>query len=99
MCIRDRFNYTDFQNSAVDDPAQIRVHWGWSTGDRWQTPGSPRLHFAGEPVLFKLYVSELWYPTGNASDDAGASELLMNDLLPAIQAAWKLNPQEAADVR
>lgn len=94
---KHQFSHADFKNSAIDDASLIRVYWGWSSGDQWQTPSSPRIAFAGEPVLFKLYVSEQWFPTGNTQEDAGASKLLMADLLPAIDAAFARSSREEND--
>jgi hypothetical protein len=35
---------------------QLRLFWTWSAEGSWQAPGSPRLAFAGQPALYKLYV-------------------------------------------
>lgn len=49
---------------------QLRVFWSWLADGRWQAPDSPRLAFAGFPVLFKLYaVREITGPLGPIEDD------------------------------
>jgi hypothetical protein len=37
------------------DSVQLRICWAWFAGGKWQAPDSPRLAFAGFPVLYKLY--------------------------------------------
>ena len=79
------FREADFENNAIDDVALIRVYWGWSTDGHWQAPNNPRLHFASQPCLFKLYVSEQWVPNGNGDKDAGAALQFLKVALPVIQ--------------
>jgi hypothetical protein len=38
------------------DPAPLRVMWAWGTAGEWMAAKNPRLQFAREPALFKLYV-------------------------------------------
>ncbi|MCA9084972.1 MAG: exosortase-associated EpsI family protein [Planctomycetaceae bacterium] len=78
------FHQADFANSAVEDVVLTRVYWGWSTDGQWQAPTNPRIEFAREPVLFKIYFSETWVPTGDTQQDAGAAQRLMKELLPLI---------------
>jgi len=37
-------------------PAELRLFWSWSTGGPWQAPANPRLTFARQRALYKLYV-------------------------------------------
>jgi hypothetical protein len=37
-------------------PAHLRLFWSWRAGERWSAPSSPRLAFAREKALYKLYV-------------------------------------------
>lgn len=52
------FWVTDFQQQKKGIVYRIRTWWAWSTDGRWQAPKTPRLQFAGEPVLYKLYLTE-----------------------------------------
>lgn len=47
---------TQFGKKTAAGPEQIRVYWAWSAGQGWAAPDSPRLHYLGKPLLFKLYV-------------------------------------------
>jgi hypothetical protein len=38
-------------------PGQLLVYWAWNAQGRWQAPENPRWTFAGEPVLYKIYVT------------------------------------------
>jgi Protein of unknown function (DUF3485) len=45
-----------FAKAAADGPVKLRVYWTWNARRAWQAPSNPRWEFAGEPVLYKLYV-------------------------------------------
>jgi hypothetical protein len=36
--------------------AALDVYWGWSTDGRWRAPDQPRLAFAGEGRIYKIYI-------------------------------------------
>lgn len=78
------FSQADFANSAIDDVALIRVCWGWSAGRKWESPTSPRMYFASQPFLYKLYVSEKWIPNGDVHQDAGAASRFLKEAVPVI---------------
>jgi hypothetical protein len=46
----------DFQKDVTPVPARLRVHWAWGARGRWSAPFTPRLAFANQDVLYKLYV-------------------------------------------
>ena len=49
----------------------LRIFWAWHGADRWQVADNPRLAFAGEPLLYKLYViRELSQPDEPLEGDA-----------------------------
>ncbi len=50
----------DFRKMQADLPEQLRIYWSWSADGRWGAPSSPRWHYAGQPLLYKMY---LVYPT------------------------------------
>ena len=79
------FNQADFANSAIDDVSLIRVCWAWSTNGHWEAPANPRLQFASQPYLYKLYVSERWIPNGDVNQDAGAAQQFLMTALPVLR--------------
>ncbi len=38
------------------DQSRLRVFWSWSTAGAWSVPDNPRGAFAGQPVLYKMYL-------------------------------------------
>jgi hypothetical protein len=72
-----------FVKDDPGNPAQLRIFWSWLAGGAWQAPESPRLTFAGQTVLFKLYaVREDTGPKQPVENDS-CLELLLA-LLPEI---------------
>lgn len=84
---RHCLSQADFANTAVDDASLIRVYWGWSADGLWQSPDSPRMKFASEPVLYKIYVSERWFPQGDYEDDTGVAKRFLDDILASVKKA------------
>lgn len=83
------FRCADFSNPAEADPSLIRVCWGWTAAGCWQSPDHPRVAFAGESALYKLYVSERWTPVPGVTDDTETAELFLEAALPEISKALK----------
>jgi hypothetical protein len=54
--------------------SELQLYWGWNGGDGWKAPTSPRWEFAGRPVLYKLYLSQV-------SNGAAADQRLVDDFL------------------
>ncbi len=75
-----------FVKERNDGQVQLRIYWGWLAGGRWQAAENPRLAFAGEHVLHKMYVlREL-----GAHEAPGEREPcveFIHDLLPVVQRA------------
>lgn len=71
--------------TAIDDVSLIRVCWAWSTNGLWEAPANPRLQFASQPYLYKLYVSERWIPNGDVNQDAGAAQQFLMTALPVLR--------------
>jgi len=61
-----------------------RVCYGWSKGDTWHAPNSPRIQLAGNPYLYKLDVST---QVGLLESDEGADPCreFLEDLLPKLK--------------
>ena len=58
-----------------------RIFWAWNAGNNWEVSENPRFAFAGQPVLFKMYVIR---------ELTGTSESLEND--PCVDLLEVLSP-------
>jgi hypothetical protein len=54
--VTDEFWVATFKKTAEVVPTIVRVYWSWTGTGRWQTPPQPRIAFAHDRVLYKLYV-------------------------------------------
>ncbi len=70
-----------FSHQDVTGTVQLRIFWAWFAGSTWQAPESPRLVFAQQPSLFKLYA--VCDATEGAADNDPAVDLLRR-LLPTL---------------
>jgi hypothetical protein len=52
----DEFWTADAVRTNASDETRLRLFWGWNAGPGWVAADSPRLTFARQPVLHKLYV-------------------------------------------
>ncbi|MEP3480982.1 MAG: exosortase-associated EpsI family protein [Fuerstiella sp.] len=75
---------TDFRSAQASDDRLTRLYWGWSTEGKWQAATNPRFSFVGEPLLYKLYVTERWRPSESRTDTAVAEQFL-KEFLPAVR--------------
>jgi hypothetical protein len=80
------------KQSAV--PVQLRVWYCWSAGGEWEVPDNPRIHFAREPVLYKLYVSRELPRPDEPLDNDPVKEFL-RDLIPQVKPALFAPPPPA----
>ncbi len=71
---------TDFERPVEGTQQRIRTWWGWSAGGEWSAPSNPRLAFAGESVLYKIYFTE------NVTSEETSSYIpsFARELLPRI---------------
>lgn len=74
----------DFKSGQARDDLLTRLYWGWSTDGQWQAANNPRFTFAGEPLLYKLYVTERWRPSETRKTTAVAEQFL-KEFLPEVQ--------------
>jgi hypothetical protein len=59
-----------FLRQRASERTQLRIFWAWSTDGNWQAPDNPRVAFARQPVLYKLYlVREMNVPDQPLSPD------------------------------
>lgn len=65
-------------------PDQLQIYWAWNATGNWETPQLPRMAFARNPALYKLYVVQYMRPGNTKQDQANCLEL-MRDLMPQIQ--------------
>jgi hypothetical protein len=82
---------TEGNNARVADfkkagplPATLRIRWAWSKGGEWMAVESPRLQFAREQILYKMYMVRQ-VPSGGDSSDSIPEIILANELLPLLQ--------------
>jgi len=45
-----------FTKGDPNSPLQLKVLWSWNKANAWQAPDNPRMIFAGNSALYKLYV-------------------------------------------
>jgi hypothetical protein len=64
----------------------LRVWWAWGVAGEWRAVEEPRLVFAGQPALYKLYVtSPVRGPDQKPTDDPALK--LIEALLPELRTA------------
>lgn len=63
---------------------QLRVYYGWSTGDQWAASPSPRFEFGGQSFLYKIQMATQVGPSDDAVQDPCQS--FMNAL---IETYWR----------
>lgn len=51
------FQLAEFRNPASIADDRVAILWGWSHDGDWSAPANPRVEFAGQPFLDKLYVT------------------------------------------
>ncbi len=78
------FWWAKFVKNGPDVSDTLRIFWSWNADGRWQAPDYPRLVFAGQPALFKLYlVHHLTRPDETVDNDPSVE--LMQLLLPELE--------------
>jgi hypothetical protein len=64
----------------------VRIFWAWHGAENWKVADNPRLSFADEKILYKLYVvREMVQPDEPIEGDACVE--FMQELLPTFQQA------------
>jgi len=73
-----------FVRERTTGKTHLRIFWAWHGADAWKVADHPRLSFAGEKVLHKLYlIHEMVQPDEPVDGDACVE--FMQELLPAIR--------------
>ena len=62
----------------------LRIFWSWRGDEAWKVADNPRLSFAGEKVLYKLYLIRDMVQADEPLDGDACVEF-MQELLPAIR--------------
>lgn len=64
--------------------SHLRIFWSWHGADAWKVAENPRLSFAGEKVLYKLYlIREMIQP--DEAIEADPCVEFMHDMLPVFR--------------
>jgi len=79
-----------FQKQAAVSE-QWRILYSWTSNGNWQAADSPRLAFAGRPVLYKLYLMRR-LSTAKEPLDADPTLNLLGALRPQLRAAFSNDP-------
>ena len=72
-----------FVKERADGKSHLRIFWSWHGTESWQIAEHPRVHFAGEKVLHKLYLIREMAQADEPLDGDACVEF-MNDLLPEL---------------
>ncbi len=82
---QEQFARATFKSRGLD--AQfLRVWYAWSNGRPWDVPRSPRWHYSGSPVLYKIQIaSAVSAEPTQGQDDAGQN--FLRDFLPVLDAS------------
>jgi hypothetical protein len=73
------------------DQNYLRIYWGWNATGSWSAPDNPRLTFAGNAALYKMYVIRELSTLDDTGEDEPCREFL-RDLLPELQRALFATP-------
>jgi hypothetical protein len=78
------FWHADFSRKRAAEQTYLRIFWSWNARDSWSVPENQRVTFAGESVLYRLYlIREMTLPGEPLEEDPCLG--LMRQLLPELQ--------------
>jgi hypothetical protein len=73
-----------FVRERASGKTHLRIFWAWHGAETWKIADNPRLSFAGEKVLYKMYlIREMVQPDEPLEGDACIE--FMQDLLPIVR--------------
>jgi hypothetical protein len=75
-----------FSKADAAVPVNLCVYWSWGAADGWKAAQHPRWQLASQPVLFKLYVTQVITGADEKAEDAACAEFI-NLLLPELEKA------------
>src|SRR5262249_15121133 len=70
--------------AKADNRTQLRIFWSWHTAREWKVADNPRQAFAGEKLLYKLYLIREMAAADEPLETDGCVDL-MRQLLPALE--------------
>jgi hypothetical protein len=73
-----------FRKARATEQSTLRIFWSWNATGTWQVASNPRLAFAHQPVLYKLYLLRELTTAREPLEEEPCIDLL-NHLLPALQ--------------
>jgi hypothetical protein len=76
-------------------PVNLRLFWSWRATHGWKAPANPRWTFAGQTVLFKMYVTHEMTGADERQADAVCADF-MRLLLPEVEQALAAQPEKVA---
>jgi EpsI family protein len=65
-----------FARERDTGPERLRVVWSWYDKGAWTAPENPRWTFAGQAMLYKLYVTQEYMPRDPAADGKDSLDFL-----------------------
>jgi hypothetical protein len=78
------FRVATFSKTARAFPVFLRVYWSFSADGEWKVPDNPRLAFAGQRRVYKMYaIRQL--KRGDEPLEGDAAEKFLRDLAPEMQ--------------
>jgi len=78
-----QFDMAVFRGPESTEGHRVQLFWSWSTDGNWSVPANPRLVFAREPRLYKIYVSRSLQPMQDRQEATLCLNLL-SQLVPEI---------------
>jgi hypothetical protein len=73
-----------FVRERASGKNHLRIYWSWHDGQSWKVADNPRLRFAGQKVLYKLYLIREIAQSEEPTDGDACVEF-MQDLRPAFR--------------
>jgi hypothetical protein len=78
-----RFLTARFKKTGNRSPGALDIYWGWGSDGQWDCPDNPRLAYARQPYLYKLYVVREVPAVKAEADDTPAEFLKV--MLPELR--------------
>jgi hypothetical protein len=75
-----------FRKDRASASLPLRVSWSWNAKGRWRVPANPRLSFAPNASLYKLYVVREMQSTDDQHEKE-SSRIFLRQFLPELQKA------------
>jgi hypothetical protein len=70
------FRTAEFVKVTGGQTTRIRVYWSWLSTEGWSTPAEPRIAFARESALYKVYIVEEITGSNRAGSPDAAAQFI-----------------------